>query len=72
MHHTGPRSEFERWWARLLRQGTSPAGAIALIDLYREIDVRPILPMIRGQGAVVGSGLEFTGHGVHTLKGAPG
>ncbi|HEY3434997.1 MAG TPA: alpha/beta hydrolase, partial [Solirubrobacterales bacterium] len=22
--------EFERWWARLLRQGTSPAGAIAL------------------------------------------
>ncbi len=38
--------EFERWWARLLRQGTSPAGAIALMDLYREIDVRPILPAI--------------------------
>ncbi|HEX6153487.1 MAG TPA: adenylate/guanylate cyclase domain-containing protein [Solirubrobacterales bacterium] len=38
--------EFERWWARLLRQGTSPAGAVALMDLYREMDVRPILPTI--------------------------
>lgn len=38
--------EFERWWARVLRQGTSPAGAIALIDLYRELDVRPVLPSI--------------------------
>jgi class 3 adenylate cyclase len=39
-------SEFERWWARLLRQGTSPAGAIALMDLYRDMDVRAILPSI--------------------------
>jgi pimeloyl-ACP methyl ester carboxylesterase len=38
--------EFERWWARLLRQGTSPAGAIALMDLYREMDTRAILPTI--------------------------
>lgn len=38
--------DFERWWARLLRQGTSPSGAIALMDLYREMDVRPILPTI--------------------------
>ncbi len=38
--------EFERWWARLLRQGTSPAGAIALIELYREIDVRGALSSI--------------------------
>ncbi|HEX5712264.1 MAG TPA: adenylate/guanylate cyclase domain-containing protein [Solirubrobacterales bacterium] len=39
-------SEFERWWARLLRQGTSPAGAVALMNLYREMDVRAILPTI--------------------------
>ncbi|MGC1853098.1 MAG: adenylate/guanylate cyclase domain-containing protein [Solirubrobacterales bacterium] len=39
-------AEFERWWARLLRQGTSPAGAIALIDLYRELDVRGALSSI--------------------------
>jgi alpha/beta hydrolase fold/Adenylate and Guanylate cyclase catalytic domain len=38
--------EFERWWGRLLRQGTSPAGAIALMDLYREMDVRAVLPAI--------------------------
>jgi pimeloyl-ACP methyl ester carboxylesterase/class 3 adenylate cyclase len=38
--------EFERWWARLLRQGTSPSGAIALMDLYREMDVRGVLPAI--------------------------
>jgi class 3 adenylate cyclase len=39
-------AEFERWWARLLRQGTSPAGAIALMDLYREMDVRGVLSSI--------------------------
>jgi pimeloyl-ACP methyl ester carboxylesterase len=39
-------SEFEAWWGRLLRQGTSPAGAVALLDLYREIDVRGILSSI--------------------------
>jgi pimeloyl-ACP methyl ester carboxylesterase len=38
--------EFQRWWSRLLRQGTSPAGAIALIELYREIDVREVLSAI--------------------------
>ncbi|MEZ5076304.1 MAG: adenylate/guanylate cyclase domain-containing protein [Solirubrobacterales bacterium] len=38
--------EFERWWARFLRQGTSPAGATALMGLYREIDVRSVLPAV--------------------------
>jgi len=38
--------DFEQAWAQLLRQGTSPAGAIALINLYREIDVRAVLPSI--------------------------
>jgi class 3 adenylate cyclase len=38
--------DFRTWWARLLRQGTSPKGAVELIDLYREIDVRPVLPAI--------------------------
>jgi class 3 adenylate cyclase len=39
-------AEAERWWARLLRQGTSPAGVTALIDLYREMDVSGILSSI--------------------------
>jgi class 3 adenylate cyclase len=37
---------FTEWWGRLLRQGASPAGAIALIDLYRELDVRGVLSSI--------------------------
>ncbi len=36
----------ERWWAKLLRQGTSPSGAEALIRLYTELDVRAVLPTI--------------------------
>ncbi|MFL5898146.1 MAG: adenylate/guanylate cyclase domain-containing protein [Solirubrobacterales bacterium] len=39
-------ADFERWWSRLLRYGTSPSGALALMDLYREIDVRGVLPAI--------------------------
>jgi class 3 adenylate cyclase len=38
--------EFARWWGRLLRQGTSPSGAVALMSLYREIDIRAVLPTI--------------------------
>jgi class 3 adenylate cyclase len=38
--------EFEKWWARLLRQGTSPAGAIDLMELYRHTDVRGALSSI--------------------------
>jgi pimeloyl-ACP methyl ester carboxylesterase len=38
--------DFERWWARLLRQGTSPSGAADLLSLYLEIDVRGVLGTI--------------------------
>jgi pimeloyl-ACP methyl ester carboxylesterase len=38
--------DFERWWARLLRQGTSPSGATDLMNLYLEIDVRGVLGTI--------------------------
>src|SRR5436309_1053464 len=30
-------SRIEEWWARFLRQGTSPSGATSLFDLYKEI-----------------------------------
>ena len=39
-------AETEDWWARLLRSGTSPRSAAALMDLYRELDTRHALPMI--------------------------
>jgi class 3 adenylate cyclase len=38
--------ELRRWWAKLLRAGTSPAGFEALIRLYLDIDVRSVLPTI--------------------------
>jgi class 3 adenylate cyclase/predicted alpha/beta hydrolase len=37
---------FRDFWARFLRRGTSPQGAMALLGLYRELDVRHVLPTI--------------------------
>jgi class 3 adenylate cyclase len=37
----------QRWWAKLLRLGTSPAGAEAVIRLYADIDIRDILPSVK-------------------------
>jgi class 3 adenylate cyclase len=42
-----------RWWARLLRSGSSPAGAAALLRLYTEIDVRPVLGTIAAPTLVI-------------------
>ncbi|HLM26945.1 MAG TPA: adenylate/guanylate cyclase domain-containing protein [Thermoleophilaceae bacterium] len=39
-------AEAERSWGHFLRSGTSPAGARALMDLYRQVDVREALPLI--------------------------
>jgi class 3 adenylate cyclase len=36
----------ERQWAHLLRTGTSPGSAAALIELYTDIDVRHALPLV--------------------------
>jgi class 3 adenylate cyclase len=38
---------FRDWWARYLRLGASPSAVIALFRMNREIDVRPILPIIQ-------------------------
>ena len=38
--------EAERWWAQLLRSGSSPRSALELMDLYKEADVRPALESI--------------------------
>jgi class 3 adenylate cyclase len=39
-------AEFRSWWARFLRQGSSPKGALDLLSLYEDIDVRDVLPVI--------------------------
>jgi pimeloyl-ACP methyl ester carboxylesterase len=36
----------EDWWGHLLRTGTSPRSAAALMELYKELDVRDALPLI--------------------------
>ena len=37
---------FEEFWAHLLRSGTSPRSAAALMTLYKELDVRSVLSVI--------------------------
>jgi class 3 adenylate cyclase len=66
---------FERWWSRLLRQGTSPSGAADLMDLYREMDVRPALPAIDVPSLVVhraGDRLVAAEHGRYLAEHIPG
>ena len=43
-----------RWWAKLLRSGSSPAGAAALLGLYtkNETNIRP--SALRDHGADAG------------------
>jgi class 3 adenylate cyclase len=39
--------QFRQWWAKYLRLGASPSAVVALFRMNKEIDVRPILPVIR-------------------------
>jgi class 3 adenylate cyclase len=66
---------FERWWSRLLRQGTSPSGAADLMDLYREMDVRQVLPAIDVPSLVIhrgGDRLVRAEHGRYLAEYIPG
>jgi pimeloyl-ACP methyl ester carboxylesterase len=45
--------EAERWWAQLLRQGTSPGSAFELMNLYKELDVRAALESIQAPTLVM-------------------
>lgn len=44
---------FGAWWGRFLRAGASPRGALALLDLYRRLDVRRVLPAIHAPTLVL-------------------
>src|SRR4051812_45648303 len=39
-------AEGERAWGRFMRGGTSPRGAVSLLGLYEDIDVREALPLV--------------------------
>ena len=35
------------WWSQLMRWGAGPGTASTLMEMYRSLDVRPLLPLIR-------------------------
>lgn len=45
--------QFRDWWATYLRMGASPGAALALTQMNAQIDIRPILPLIRVPTLVV-------------------
>jgi class 3 adenylate cyclase len=49
----GEDEAFLGWWAKFLRSGSAPAGAVELMKLYREIDVRHALPAIEAPTLVL-------------------
>ena len=38
---------FRDWWSQLMRWGAGPATARTLLQMYAEMDVRPLLPLVR-------------------------
>jgi DNA-binding SARP family transcriptional activator/class 3 adenylate cyclase len=46
-------AHFTRWWARLLRTGTSPRGAASLFEWHLAVDIRPILGEVRAPTLVL-------------------
>jgi len=38
---------FQKWWGRFERLGASPAAALAVVQLVRQIDITDILPSVR-------------------------
>jgi|SRR5688572_13313754 pimeloyl-ACP methyl ester carboxylesterase len=66
---------FRDWWARFLRSGTSPRGAMELLTLYEEIDVRHALPAIEAPTLVLhrdGDLLVPHMHGEYLAEHIPG
>jgi class 3 adenylate cyclase len=66
--------EVERAWGRLVRMGTSPRGASALMGLYREIDVRQALPLISQPTLVIqrdGDAVVRADHGRYMVERIP-
>ena len=63
------------WWARFLRSGTSPRGAMELLRLYKQIDVRHALPAIEAPTLVLhrsGDLLVPHMHGEYLAEHIPG
>jgi class 3 adenylate cyclase len=66
---------FRHWWARFLRLGTSPRGALDLLALYKRLDVRPVLGSISVPTLVLHRGgdlLVQVGAGRYLAENIPG
>jgi class 3 adenylate cyclase len=66
---------FKDAWARLLRLGTSPSGALDLLSLYKQLDVRPVLGSISVPTLVLhraGDLLVQVGAGRYLAESIPG
>jgi class 3 adenylate cyclase len=46
-------AEARDWWARLLRSGASPSTVRAIIEMYEDLDVRPLLGAVRAPTLVL-------------------
>jgi class 3 adenylate cyclase len=44
---------FQKWWGRFERLGASPSGAVAVVEMIRQIDISNILPSVRVPTLVV-------------------
>lgn len=46
-------AQFREWWATILRAASSPSSVKAILNLVREIDIRPLLPQVRVKTLVI-------------------
>jgi class 3 adenylate cyclase len=49
----GDDEAVRRWWARYVRTSASPAAAIALMEMNRDLDIRHVLPVVRAPTLVL-------------------
>ena len=45
--------ELRDWWARMLRSGASPGTLRTMARMWEELDVRPLLPLVRAATLVI-------------------
>jgi len=66
---------FREWWAKLLRLGVSPEGALANLQVVFAIDVRSVLPAVRVPTLVIhrtGDRIVRVQHGRYLAEKIPG
>ncbi len=44
---------FHEWWAKVLRATSSPSSIKAILEVVRDIDIRPLLPQVRTRTLVL-------------------